>query len=350
MVQDRDFAVVIGVEHYKGVLQPLGGPHRDTKDFVHWLIAPDGGGLPDNGAWSTAESDASPSPNILLLLSTPNYTPIKDDVDDWMDTVMNSLLASGNRGRRLYFYFSGHGIGDTQMNSAMLLPKWTLSYRQYALSSEKYILELVKKGVFGEILFFMDCCRNRISGVQGQGPHWSAALPSSASSNYLIYYASEFDNPAWEIELAKKDGALDNLLPRGLFTEVLLRGLKGAAADREGNLRIRDLVSYVGKKLPELAISKGKTQIPRSVVSTADGEQNILGPFDKMVETTIRFKTAGHNMVLEDPELEIVKAGSSSDVEWKLSLQRGVHTLRNENEVAGQQILVDGVQTLFEYE
>lgn len=350
MPQDRDFAVVIGVEHYKDVLQPLGGPHRDTRDFVHWLIDPAGGGLPDNGAWSGAESNVSPSPNILLLLSTPQYTPVKDDVDDWMDTVMNKLLAEANSGRRLYFYFSGHGIGDTQMNSAMLLPKWTFSYRQYALSSEKYILELVKKGAFEEILFFMDCCRNRISGVQGQGPYWSAALPSAASSNYLIYYASEFDNPAYEVELARKEGTLDNLLPRGLFTEVLLRGLKGAAADKNGNLRIRDLVSYVDKKLPELATSKGKTQIPRSVVSTKDSEKNILGPFEKVVETIIRFKKGGHQVILEDPELEIIKEGNSSEGEWRLPLHRGVHTLRSENENVGQQILIDGVQTVFEYE
>src|SRR5687768_9924410 len=126
MANTLDYAVVIGIEHYKDVLQPLGGPHGDTTKFVKWLISPEGGDIPaKNNTWINNPTNNSPSDNILMLLSSPQYTPGKDDVDDWMNTVMDDFKQKGIQGRRLYFYFSGHGIGQTQMNSAMLLPKWT---------------------------------------------------------------------------------------------------------------------------------------------------------------------------------------------------------------------------------
>lgn len=349
MPNNLDYALVIGVEHYKEI-QPLGGPHKDTKDFVSWLIDPAGGQLPDNGAWQQGATDESPSDNILLLLSTQAYTPVKDDVDDWFDSIMNHFQLNALQGRRLYFYFSGHGIGQTEMNSAMLLPKWTYSNRNYALSSEKYLQELVNKGAFQEIFFFMDCCRNRISGVQGQGPSWGAAIPSPVGTEYLTYYATEFDNPAYEVAQAKQDGKLDNLLPRGLFTEVLLKGLKGAAADRNGHLKVHDLVSYVGKELPKLAISQGKAQVPRSVIAFRDNQKDILGPFPKTIAVTIQFKTQGLDMVLEDPDLNEVCSGNTSEGQWQLPLSRGCYTLRKQQDTTGQTLFIDGLQTLFVYE
>ena len=345
MANDLDYAVVIGIEHYKDILQPLGGPHTDTKDFVKWLIDSAGGNLPyQDNTWSADPTNISPSNNILMLLSTSQYTPIKDDVDDWMDNMMNDFQTRNIRGRRLYFYFSGHGIGNSQMNSAMLFPKWTYSNRNYALSSEKYLLELVNRGAFEEIFFFMDCCRNRIAGVQGLPPSWAAALPANNNPEYLLYYASEFDAPAFEAQINK----LDNLLPRGLFTEVLLNGLKGGAANKDGLLRITDLIKYVKRKLPELALSKGKTQIPKPIPAI-DSEKQITGPFQKSVDIVVQFNTPGFDMVLEDADVKEVKNGNSSDGRWDLNLHRGEYLLRKKNESEGLRFYNDGIQTTFIY-
>jgi hypothetical protein len=332
MSNKLDFAIAIGVEHYKGT-DSLGGPHEDVGDFIKWLTKKSGGDIPKE--------------NVGQFLSTSTYTPTQDDIDDWIDTVLNGLQQRGEKGRRFFFYFSGHGIGVTMLNSAMLLPKWTYSMRNYALSSERYLLELVNKGVFQEIFFFMDCCRNRIAGVQGQPPLWAAAAPSSASSEYLMYYASEFDNPAFEASLLSSDGKLDNLLPRGLFTKVLLDALDGAAADRTGKLCVQDLVNYVKRKLPELAKSEGKTQIPRARVEI-DLQKGVAGPFQTTINVQIQFKTPGLNMVIEDPDLTIVHSGKS-DGTWNLSLKRGEHTLRRVEDTDGQKIYIDGVQNKFTY-
>ncbi|TWV93271.1 hypothetical protein [Chitinophaga pinensis] len=108
-----------------------------------------------------------------------------------MGRKMGELQLAGKRGRRLYFYFSGHGIGVTMMNSAMLLPKWTTFMRNYALSSEKYIQELVNKGTFEEIYFFMDCCRNRIPGVNGQPPLFGSPGPAPQPTEYMLCYGAD---------------------------------------------------------------------------------------------------------------------------------------------------------------
>jgi hypothetical protein len=235
------------------------------------------------------------------------------------------------------------------MNSAMLLPKWSFSMRNYALSSEKYLLQLVNKGIFEEIFFFMDCCRNRIGGVEGQPPLWGSAAPSSFSCEYLLYYASEFDNPAFESVLTSDIKTLDNLLPRGLFTRVLLNGLKGAAADKDGRLKVQDLVNYVKRELPALAHGVGKTQIPRPKIEI-DLEKEIAGPFGKTIDVSIRFQKPGIKVILEDPDLNEIKKGNSSDEKWDLTLKRGKYILRKEEDFNGKQISIDGTQTIFNYE
>jgi hypothetical protein len=333
MSRTTDFGVVIGIQYYKESMDPLNGPHDDVDRFVKWLIHPAGGFVPEK--------------NLGIFISTPTYTPTQDDIDTWFEQLLGQLQQNGAIARRLYFYFSGHGIGVTALNSAMLLPKWSNLLRNYALSSEKYLLELVNKGLFQEIFFFMDCCRNRIPGVLGQPPMWASPAPSANACEYMMYYATEFANAAFEAQLGSPNTTLDNLLPRGLFTKVLLDGLNGAAADRKGILRVQDLVTYVKKQLPQLAASKGKTQIPRPNIAI-DLEKEIIGPFPAEIEITIEFQIPGMNLVLEDPDLRIVNE-DSSDKTWTIKLKRGEHTLRKKNETTGQMIIVDGLQNKFIY-
>jgi len=341
MTNDLDFAVVIGVEYYQQNT-PLGGPHSDTEKFMDWLLDPDGGGLPRDAA------DPKSSPNVLKLLSTPTYTPRKDDLDLWLDEKMNGIVKDNQGARRFYFYFSGHGIGVTQKNSALLFPLWTRTNRNYALSSEKYLDELLKKGIFKEIYFFMDCCRNRIAGVEGLAPTWSSPLPASGAVDYLLYYATEFDTAAFEKPVIGQEEGLNNGLPRGLFTEVLINGLRGAAAGRNGKLSIGNLLSYVKLKLPELASAHNETQIPKAMLSL-DPDHEICGPFQKKIAVTITFKVPGGKVILEDADLEIVVEEDTAVGFWNLNLSRGQYFLRAEGQQEGMKIFVDGITNQYVY-
>lgn len=337
MANEKDYGIVIGIEYYKGSLSQLKGPHADAKRFSDWLQSSKGGDLlPEN---------------VKTLLSTQTYMPIKDDIDDWFLELLEGISVSGNRGRRLYLYFSGHGIASTANNSAMLLPKWSHLNRQYGLSSEQYLEQLVNNGLFKEIYIFMDCCRNRIANVSGSKPFFSDPKPSANSCEYLVFYSSEFDNLSYEVSLNNDGDTLNDLLPRGLFTEVLISGLNGAAADKNGNLNLDALIKYVNRALPQLALSRKKSQIPRTIVSFKTLNKPLTPAFNKKVDFEITFdKKNKSKIVLEDPDLNVIKKGAMSDGKWKLELSRGYHLLRKENEENGFFFYVDGLKNNLNYE
>lgn len=327
MANDLDYAIIIGIEHYRGSLNQLSGPHQDSQQFRDWALSERGGDIPKD--------------NIKELYSTADYTPIKDDIDDWLGSTLEQLTLENKRGRRLYLYFSGHGIGSSQRNSALLLPKWSHSNRQYGLASEKYLEELAANGTFREIYIFLDCCRNRITNVSGSPPFFSSAKPSSNPCEYLVFYATEFDNFAYE---GATTTTLDNLLPRGLFTEVLLTGLNGAAADKDGRLLLGNLINYVKRVLPQLAQARKKAQVPRTETSIDDHNKLLAPPFEKKVPMKIRFSTAdGAAAVLEDTDLEVVHTGFTDDGEWDVMLTRGFHVVRRADKDTGVFFYVDGI-------
>lgn len=332
-MNNKDYAIMIGIQHYVANNE-LGGPHKDTNDFKDWLKDTNGGDVPEV--------------NIVTFLSTPQFTPTQTEIDRWLGSTISTLQA-GQRGRRLYFYFSGHGIGVNAMSSAMLLPEWTTVMRNFALSSEKYLQQLVNSAIFEEIIFIMDCCRNRIPGVEGQPPLWGAVMPSPLKTETLMYYACEFENPSFETPLIANNYSLDNLLPRGIFTKVLLDGLKGAAANNDGWVRVQDLVNYMTRKLPVVAKAVGKNQNPRSRIEI-DLRKKIAGPFPKTITIEIEFKNSGIDMILEDADVEEVKTGSSSDGKWQLELKRGEYVLRKKEDQDGMHFFNDGTQTHFIYE
>jgi len=333
MPNGRDYAILIGIRDYTEN-QQLHGPHKDAIDFKDWLTDLNLGNVPEE--------------NIGIFLSTPSYTPSQLEIDRWFKSVFENIQ-NGLRGRRLYFYFSGHGIGVNASNSAMLLPEWSSIMRDFALSSEKYIKKLEQRASFEEVYFFMDCCRNRIPGVEGQGPTWGAAGNAQASSEHLVYYASEYANPAFENPIDQSVN-LDNQLPRGLFTEVILQGLKGAAAGTDGWVTVQTLVNYTKYFLPELAKSAGKSQFPRTEIKI-DLEKRIVGPFPKKVTVNIHFNTnADIEMILEDPNLDEVRVGKTSDKTWTLNLSRGKYILRKKEENEGMTFYNNGIKTEFTYE
>lgn len=331
MANDKDYAIVIGIEFYKDHLSQLRGPHADSKKFSKWLQDPKGGGIPKS--------------NIKILTSTDTFTPTKDDVDEWLDEKIEMIKNSGNRARRLFLYFSGHGIASSPYNSALLLPKWTYSNRQYGLSSERYLQELTSKGTFSEIYIFMDCCRNRIANVNGAEPYFSGGKPSSNSCESIVLYSSEFDNNSYEATLTNDGETLNDLLPRGLFTEVLTRALYGAAADKNGKLNLDNLIRYMNRALPQLALSTNKKQIPRADNTFVTGSRPLTPSFEAKVPFEITFlKKDSAQMVLEDAELNVVKEGNSKTGKWKVTLSRGYHLLRKKSEDNGVYFYVDGLQ------
>ena len=100
-MNSKDFAIVIGINHYPNYEFSLHSPIDDSKRMYQWLIHPNGGGL-----------DKS---NISLITSSiekgGKVRPSQDEIDKGIEQLMNRAMEAESPMRRFYFYFSGHGIG-----------------------------------------------------------------------------------------------------------------------------------------------------------------------------------------------------------------------------------------------
>ena len=134
MANDKDYAVIIGVKDYEG-LTILNGPETDATSFRDWVIDTDGGDVP--------------AANCTLIISEPDpVTPLQHDVDFAFRDIFKKLRATNTAGRRLYFYFSGHGLGITWDETALALPPWSTDLRNFALSSTGYLGRIIESGFF----------------------------------------------------------------------------------------------------------------------------------------------------------------------------------------------------------
>src|SRR5579872_5315370 len=111
--RDVDFGVVVGIEDYP-YFRSLHGAASDARAFHDWLCDERGGGLDPR--------------NVRLVLSDPEQeTPAQDEIDRELVAMLEAAKVGGG-GRRLYFYFSGHGAmnPDRMRNDiALLLTRWS---------------------------------------------------------------------------------------------------------------------------------------------------------------------------------------------------------------------------------
>ena len=332
-----DFAVVIGVSHYNE-LSRLNGPSNDATAFQNWLVSPDGGNLPPD--------------NCKLILSQENSVrPLQDDIDDKFEEIVNKLLEERNSARRLYFYFSGHGLGISHDDTALILPKWSNFWRNYALLSRAYLETLIHSGLFQEIFFFLDCCRNRRPGIQGANPRFGNARPSnhSASCNFFVFYSTEFTTLSYEeaIDVTLDDSKTKNQI-HGLYTKALLTGLNGNAA-KNGSITVQSLQQFIDSYLPELLGERNLMQKAR-LHSSGDSSTPIVSLPVNTFPITIVFKTPGRKAILEDGYMNELKSGNTSETPWNLSLRPGNYTILFDDAPEFKTIRITSSQNINHYE
>src|SRR6056297_881100 len=108
----EDYAIIIGVEHYEDSnFSHLNGPTNDAVDFKDWAIDPLGGGIKEG--------------NFKLLLSNEGFTQLfQKQIEDETSNLLNSAKIERQNARRLYFYFSGHGLGVSLDEVALIPTDW----------------------------------------------------------------------------------------------------------------------------------------------------------------------------------------------------------------------------------
>lgn len=253
-----NYALVLGINHYtppeRGGLRELHGAIPDAQDFFNWVRAADGGNVPEANAH-------------IRISKTPELDPVHEDIEQMLDQIVNNVTNGGVQADRFYFYFAGHGLsveGEPDQ-VALCLSRWSDSRRSNALSFEAYKKLLLACKYFKETVFFLDCCRTELLHVKPLGSsltlrtmiNWQPTKP-------FVAFATQENAESFE--------AGNGTEARGVFTEVLLKGLRGAAKNASQKVDAISLHKYLKLHVPVIAHGKGFSQKPEVVHSFTENE------------------------------------------------------------------------------
>lgn len=194
-------ALVVGIDAYPD--GPLGGCINDAIEF-NALIATNG--------------DGAPNFDTKTLLDVQTKSELLAGIEE---------LFSGSADIAL-LYFSGHG--SDSLDGYLVTPDYKTSRYGVSLSE---ILTLANSSRVQNKIIILDCCFSGKMGIPSGAPTTEAKLAAGVT----IMSASESDEVAMEVG------------GHGVFTSLLLQGLKGGAADIRGDITPASLYSFVDQSL-----------------------------------------------------------------------------------------------------
>lgn len=212
----RDWALCVGIGCYcsNSGLVELPGALNDAAAIHQWIVDPRGGAV---------------LPQQAKLILSPQAQN-DDEPDPAADSVEKFLRAryrdaEANRksglefsaGRRLWLYFSGHGIGfpdgdnDTGLLAADALPPFR-DYSHVAGMAWAEVFRVTR--AFEEVVLFMDCCRLEINRTARRLPAVQSMLANPAGK-MIAAFAVSASKAAFE------SNSPIHGVPRGKFTVEL---------------------------------------------------------------------------------------------------------------------------------
>lgn len=197
-------ALVVGIDEYPGA--PLFGCVNDAVAVAALL-----------------ESNGDGSPNFDVRLDTNVCT--KSQLLGHLD----SLFCKGESELSL-FYFAGHGASKS--TGSIVTPD--RSGFDYGVTMPE-ILALANRSKSKNKVIILDCCFSGKLGEIGSAESKDAYIGEGVT----IMTASDRDETASE----------DGITGHGVFTELLIQGLKGGAADIGGNITPASLYSFIDQSL-----------------------------------------------------------------------------------------------------
>jgi len=255
-MNEGHYAIVVGINRYPE-FKDLNNARDDAIDFSNWLINPNGGALPqENVALITVPDHQIPD-------GTPRNQarPVRDQVEDAMhifnrrceDQVLDNPLVW--KDTRLYFFASGHGIAPIPREAALLMADASPELYGKNFACSRYIEFQQKAQYFKELVFFADCCRERVTTAPLLAPTWTNVNNQNGEVLTMRGYATHFGKLAFEEEDPDEDP--NNL--RGYFTKALLEGLEGKAVNSTTRvINARSLEDYVTERVQELTDKRQK--------------------------------------------------------------------------------------------
>ncbi len=330
-----NYAVVIGIDHYEK--KPLAAAVSDAKEFAKYLFSKKLVPASDNTInkfkddhpeinIDKALQDNSGADNLKLLISDAN-NQIADnrDIDKVIDEVIQDAKKHRQEKNRLYFYFAGHGIGVTYDKTALCLRYWP-NWINHCISSLDYKAWFINKGVFDEILIFLDCCRDYDQNINADSPapDWQTPI-GEKSPKILICNATMYGKLSYEIGSDKK---------RGAFTSFLIQALNGDAdQNNTGQITAFDLRSHIDKNFESYAVQNGKYQ-KAQVDPSNGGDTIVVCEVENVVSghnCEISFKR-NSNITLKGRDAQPIRTEDVKEGDkWNCNLQQGFSVLIDNN-------------------
>lgn len=223
----KAYALLIGVSKYHH-LRHLSTTTADVYDLRDLLV----------------KSGCYPTSNLVLLSDEQATRGIISDKLDWL------ARRAGSNDTVLVF-FSGHGIqciGGLNPGEYLCpveadlynLPPTTISDQDFTNA-----LHAIRAA---RIAVFLDSCHSGGVGepkdaflLSKPGLSEAAHARMSEGRGRMIIASCEPDEVSWSFSDMRNS----------LFTHYLLEGLRGAAADAEGMIRILDLFNYISRQVPQ---------------------------------------------------------------------------------------------------
>jgi hypothetical protein len=300
----KRFALVIGVDEYQDTqISKLNGASNDAKSLANALV--EYAGFPaDQVILFTADQPSERRPtrgNILRRLSNLRTIVPKDGL----------LLVS----------FAGHGIERDRR--AYLLPSDAQVNGDIALLEETAInAEVIRNWIhqtgIGQVVMILDACRNNPSEGRGDASKplteaytrgFNFDVRNREINAFVTLYATEIGQVAYEFKEKKQ----------GYFTWALVEGLKGGAANEQGEITLAGLVKYLQDAVPkrvQLDLGGDKNQKPFALVEGYKADDlviSVVAKFPTSTGTTAKTPDPVDSGVIELSFWDTIKNSSNPD-------------------------------------
>lgn len=255
-----DYGIVVGIKHYPDHIG-LNGSIACAQAMAAWLRSARGGGVRE--CYELYSTEQPPWPGT-------------DAVDDEFTKLINSLEPA----RRLYIYFSGHGLASDQLGADLCLTAWSYIQRNRAINSASYRDSVASFGRFREIVMLLDCCRTDLAGIQGRpcGFCKEPPDPRAGDTRFFVAFGTPYNQESFEAPAPRTIVIDGEPMPVwSFFTQALLLGLNGEARNEQGVVASDELESYLRLKTKLLAQDAGFEQESRVLKAGLD-QPLIFGP------------------------------------------------------------------------
>lgn len=251
----NDHALLVGINDYAPGIPSLSGSHNDCKLFERWLTDPEFGGLD--------------SRNIKTILSPVPFgsAPKKDEVVDCL-VEYGDLIDSDPtlKLRRLYVFFSGHGITSGAVDSlgtALAMGNSRPSFLR-GLPCAVFANAFRLSQIFRQVVLVVDCCAEVVGGrsdLKLELPF--IPDPSRDAGSFIHIQAARMGATTSETELPDPfDPSGQSKLVHGVLTNAVIRAFM-SAVDEAGQITAASVKRFLkGQEnaTPEVDIGDGRLE------------------------------------------------------------------------------------------